>query len=158
MEKVQFFDQKNLPDQVVTGADIVRSSNGSLQMTLKADSILVYSLPEKKTIYPAGLRLSFFGAGKQLRATMRADYGVSFDSKNTMEAKGNVVIIDHQTGDTSYLEQVVWDRNAARIYSNSPVRQVNGQRVTLGDGFESDENFECPLIFHQRGTILFQDE
>ena len=44
------------------------------------------------------------------------------------------------------------------VFSNHPVRAVNGNRVTLGDGFVSDEQMSNLRITHQRGVIEFNDE
>ena len=70
----------------------------------------------------------------------------------------NVVVIDYQSGDTTYMETLVWDRNSKRIFSNHPLMSVNGKRVTYGDGFVSDEKLENPIILRQRGTIEWDDE
>ena len=69
-----------------------------------------------------------------------------------------MVIIDYRSGDTSYMENIIWNSAEGRIYSNDTVRSVNGARVTIGDGFESDENFTSPQILHQRGTIQIDDD
>ena len=75
-----------------------------------------------------------------------------------VEARNNVVSVDFRSGDTSYLNSIVWNSSEHRIYSDDTIKSVNGQRVTYGDGFESDDNFNEPRILHQRGTITFDDE
>ena len=68
-----------------------------------------------------------------------------------------MVVIDYSNGDTVYLEDIIWKSNEDIIYSNHPVRAVNGNRVTYGDGFVSDENMNNLRIRRQRGVIEFQD-
>ena len=75
-----------------------------------------------------------------------------------MEARNNVVVIDYNSGDTTYMESIVWDKNEKRIYSDKPIKSVNGGRITYGDGFESDESFKNPQILRQRGTLEWNEE
>lgn len=157
MEKVQFFDRRDLPHQTLKGAHIYRSESGRLQLVMEASDIKVYRTPENKTVYPKGLKLHFYSEDRREKAFLTAGYGISFDDRNLMKAAKGVVIVDYRTGDTSYLDNLIWNSAEHRIYSNNPVRSVNGQRVTLGDGFVSDENFENPQILHQRGTVLVNE-
>ena len=102
--------------------------------------------------------MDFFDANKRVKSTLSAKYAIDSDRKNQIIARNNVVIIDYQNGDTTYMETLVWDRNEKRIFSNTPLMSVNGQRVTYGDGFVSDEKLENPRILRQRGTIEFDEE
>lgn len=156
MEKVAFFDKKELPQQSIDSVSMVRSEHGHLQMKMDAPKIVVYEQPQKKTEYPQGLKMVIFDANKTA-ARISADYAFSLDEKKIMEAHKNVIIIDYQNGDTFYLKSLVWDQSDHRIFSNDPVKSINGQRVTYGDGFESDEEFTSPYIFHQRGTIEVEE-
>ena len=75
-----------------------------------------------------------------------------------MKASDSVVVIDYASGDTVYLDDIIWRDNEDIIFSNHPVRAVNGNRVTYGDGFVSDEQMSNLRITHQRGVIEFNDE
>lgn len=158
MEKINFFDRKTLPDQVITNGHINRSERGHLQMHLDAELIKQYSGVDARTIYPNGLELRLHDSLGGVRAFVRADYGISFDSRNILEVRDSVVIIDYQSGDTSYLQDLTWDKTTKRVYTNNPLRSINGQRITYGDGFHSDDDFNNPIIVHQRGTIEWNEE
>lgn len=157
MEKVEFFSKKDLPGEVICDAAITRTEKGVLQMRLTAPRIERYSSPQAKTVYPKGLFVSFYNEQGDLTTSISARYGYSLDERNIMEARDSVVIVDYRSGDTSYMEHIIWNSDENRIYSNRPVRSVNGKRVTYGDGFVSDENFTKPQILRQRGTIEFDD-
>ncbi len=157
MEQVHFFDQKEMPQQQLDSVTVIRSTNGRLQMLLTAPEVVVYEKPEKKTDYPQGVWMRLYDKGDELVADVKAGYAYSLDDKKIIEARHHVVIIDYRSGDTSYMEHIVWNSAEGRIYSNDPVRSVNGPRVTIGDGFESDENFTSPQMLHQRGTIQFDE-
>ncbi|MBR7167242.1 MAG: LPS export ABC transporter periplasmic protein LptC [Bacteroidales bacterium] len=157
MEEIQFFDQSDMPVQVVKDSEIIQSKKGNVQLRLIASIINVYDGEESKTEYPEGIYLEFFNKDKEVSTSLSAKYAVSYDSKKIMEARNNVVIIDYDSGDTTYMESLIWDKKEKKIYSDKPLKSVNGSRVTYGDGFESDENFKNPQIFHQRGTLEWNE-
>ncbi len=158
MEKIQFFDEKELPQQALDSVRVVRSQNGKKQMLLTAPTISIIEKPESKTLYPKGLQIQIFDNNSQVVADIKADSAVSFDEKKIIELHRNIVIIDLRNGDTSYLKSLVWNSSEHRIFSMDPVKSVNGAQKTYGDGFESDDNFQRPFIIRQRGTLKVDDE
>ena len=154
---IRKFEQKNLPDQEIKDAHIWRSEHGKLQMELDAPRIIQFRKPETRTIYPEGVSLKFYNEQRQVTTTIRANKATSYDDKNILIAKDSVVVIDYINGDTVYLEDIIWRSNEDIIYSNNPVRAVNGNRITYGDGFVSDENMSNLRITRQRGIIEFED-
>lgn len=158
MERVKFFDRHSLPSQSLTNATILRSESGLVQMRLEAAKIDKYDVPQPKTLYPNGVKITFFNEEKDSTATLMARYAVSWDQSDVMMARDSVVIIDYQTGDTIYLQDIVWNSQQKRIYSNNPLRAKNGERVTFGDSFHSDDAFQNLQIVNQRGTVVMEDE
>ena len=156
MEKIAFFDKKELPQQSLDSVSVVRSENGIRQMKMEAPKVLIFEQPQKKTEYPQGFTMTIFD-NNRLASRISANYAYTLDEKKIMEARDSVVIIDYQNGDTFYLHTLVWNQGEHHIFSNDPVRSVNGQRVTYGDGFESDDEFTSPYIFPQRGTIEVEE-
>lgn len=158
MNKVHMFDSRDVPQQVIDSVGVTRSNFGNLQMSLKAPLVVVVDKPERTTIFPKGFNMYIFGdEGDSIVADIRADSATSLDDRKIIKAHRNVVIIDHRTGDTTYLDSIIWESVSHTIYSRAPVKSVNGPRVTYGDGFESDENFTTPIIYHQRGTMTIEE-
>ena len=158
MKELQFFDQSGQPVQVVRDTEIIQSKKGHIQLKLTAPVINAYDGEEAKTEYPEGVFIQFFGNDDKISTSLSAKYAISYDYKQIMEARNNVVVIDYNSGDTTYMESIVWDKNEKRIYSDKPIKSVNGSRITYGDGFESDESFKNPQILRQRGTLEWNDE
>ncbi len=158
METIRFFEKKEMPLQTLSNAELLRSKDGNVQVRLKAPEINKYDGENPRTEYPKGVQLYFYDADKKVKSSLSAKYAIDWEKKKIMQARNNVVIIDYQTGDTTYMETIVWDRNERRIFSNNPLMSKNGQRVTYGDGFVSDEKLENPRILRQRGTIEWVDD
>lgn len=158
MEKVKFFDRQSLPSQTLSNALVYRSAEGVLQVEVKAPSINKYEVPQPKTIYPQGVEVSFYGQGQTVDVNMKARYAVSWDDKGIMMARDSVVVVDFRSGDTIYLQNIIWNQNEHRVFSNQPVRAKNGQCITIGDSFHSDESFHNLQIVNQRGIIEMKEE
>ncbi len=158
MEHIKFFNKKEIPLQTLSNTELLRSKNGVVQVRLTAPEICKYDGDKARTEYPKGVKIDFFDANKKIRSSLSAKYAIDLERSNQIIARNNVVVIDYQTGDTTYMETLVWDRNEKRIFSNHPLMSKNGQRVTYGDGFISDEKLENPRILRQRGTIEWVDD
>ncbi len=158
MNDISRFERQNPPNQEIRQAHIRRSERGRLQMELDAPLIQQYREPAARTIYPRGVELRFFDDDRTLKTFIRANKGVSYDDRGIMKASDSVVVIDYANGDTVYLDDIVWRDKEDVIFSNHPVRAVNGRRVTYGDGFVSDEQMTNLRITRQRGVIEFNDE
>ncbi|MBQ0015821.1 MAG: LPS export ABC transporter periplasmic protein LptC [Bacteroidales bacterium] len=157
MEQVNLFNRQQLPDQTIYNAHVIRSERGNLQAILDAPQIQKYMEPESKTVYPQGVKMTLYGSNREKTAFVYARRATSYDAQNKMHARDSVVIIDYRSHDTTYLQDLIWDSQQQRIYSDHPIKSKNGQRVTYGDSFESDDNFQHPQIIHQRGVIEFND-
>ena len=158
MKEIERFSRQNPPDQTIKNAHVHRSEQGRLQVEIDAPSIAKFSTPSEQTVYPKGVDLRFFDELRRIKTSIHANRAVSFDDRNIMKASDSVVVIDFSTGDTIYLEDLVWRDDEDIVFSNHPVRAVNGNRITYGDGFVSDEQMTNLHITHQRGVIEFNDE
>lgn len=158
IEKTRIFEPQTLPDVTIYNARIQRSEQGRLQMVMHAPLMEQYSQPEAKTLYRKGVSARFFNGYQKPTATLRARYAATYDKRSVMMVRDSVVIVDLQRGDTIYLHNLTWNEMEHRVYSDSTVRTKNGPRVTYGDRFESDDAFESPRIYHQRGTIEWTED
>lgn len=158
MKHIKFFDKKEIPLQTLSNTEILRSKSGEVQVRLYAPEIRKFDGEKARTEYPKGVLIDFYDANMKVKSSLSAKYAIDWERKNQIIARNNVVVIDYQSGDTTYMETLVWDRNEKRIFSNHPLMSVNGPRVTYGDGFLSDEKLENPRILRQRGTIEWSDD
>ena len=102
--------------------------------------------------------MRFFNGYNKPTGTLTARYAVSYDKRQETILRDSVVIVDLQNGDTVYLQDLIWNQLQHRVYSDKPLRSKNGARITLGDRFDSDDEFREPHIIHQRGTLEWKEE
>lgn len=154
-------DRTDSAIQEIRGAHVRRSERGKLQIELDAPLIQKYERPKAKTVYRSNrtqrVQLCFYDDDHRTKTSIEAGYAVSFDDRDIMEAYDSVVVVDFSSGDTIYLQDLIWNSAEDRIYSEHPVHAKNGSRITEGDGFTSDQRMENMQIIHQRGVIEFED-
>lgn len=154
-------DRSDSAVQEVYESHAWRSEYGKLQLELHAPLIKKYDRPKPRTLYlsqgPDRVTMRFFDDNHHTKSTIEAGFAVSFDDRNIMEAHDSVVVIDYSKNDTIYLEDLVWNSAEDRIYSDHPVKARNGNRITEGDGFTSDQRMENMRVIRQRGTIEIED-
>lgn len=154
-------DRTDSADQVVRDAHVRRTENAQLQIELDAPLIEKYELPRPKTEFHSRdgqrVQLRIYGDGNTLKALIEANYAISYDDRDIMEAYDSVIVIDYKGGDTILLQDLIWNSAEDRIYSEHPVRARNGNRLTEGDGFTSNQRMDDMHIIRQRGVIEFND-
>ena len=160
-QKIMPDDRSEAPSQEVYEAHVRRSEYGKLQIELDAPLIQKYERPVAKTLYKgndkARVQLRIYNDDRTVKSSIEAGYAISYDDRDIMEAYDSVVVIDYSNGDTIYLQDLMWNSNEDRVYSDHPVRAKNGKRITEGDGFVSDQRMENIQILHQRGIIEFEE-
>ena len=183
IEKTKLFEPHTLPDNTIKNARIQRSEQGRLQLIMTAPLVEQYSVPEPKTEYRKGVDMQFYDGYQHPTGKLRARYAISYDKREMMQVRDSVVIIDLQRGDTGK-RAAADEQDIARVDRRQrhhgvfavgadrhldvssladgiyllTVRTKNGPRVTIGDRFESDDAFESPQIYHQRGTIEWKED
>ncbi|HIN39145.1 MAG TPA: LPS export ABC transporter periplasmic protein LptC, partial [Flavobacteriales bacterium] len=85
-----------------------------------------------------------------------ANYAISYEKKGTMEAKGNVVLIN-EIGEKLNTEYLIWNQKEAKIFSDKFVKITTKDEIIMGEGFESNESFTNFKIHHIKGTILVEN-
>lgn len=76
-------------------------------------------------------------------AVLTANYAIYYENRELWEAKGDVVV-RKSDGKTLYTQQLFWNAQTDKVYSNvdSKIVQNNGRDVFIGEGFESDASFK----------------
>ena len=77
---------------------------------------------------------------------------IFLENQQLWEAKGNVVATNAQ-GQKLETEQLFWNQKSKRIYSNVDSKVTQKDGVILGEGFESDEQFQDFIFRRPKGKV-----
>lgn len=151
-----------LPDtisgQFIKEGEIIYSEKGIVKVRLTSPVINNYETTEKYIEMPDGFYAEFFGDSTEIESTITAEYGIFYQEKNLMEARKNVVVHSLKDSVTLNTEELIWDQNIHKIYSNVFVKITEPDKILLGDGFESEEDFSQRKILKLRGEIAVKEE
>ena len=158
LEKIYELENDSSPELVIKEPVIIRSISGRVDTKVAAPSMKRFTGENPYSEFPEGVFITFCGNDKSVKSTLSAKYGISKENENMMEARNNVIIIDYGQGDTIYTEQVIWNQNTDTINSDKPLKRINGENITYGDGFVMDAKTGIYYIPGQRGNQEFEDE
>jgi LPS export ABC transporter protein LptC len=150
------FDGK-FPDESASNIEITLSDSGKISFTLFAPVLNKYSGENPYMDFPRGIKITSYSNGEK-QSVLTADYAISEDWTQRMEASKNVVITDLVKHESIKSEQIIWDKLNKRIYSEVEVIQIKADgTINRGDGFEADEKFTRYAIKNPRGEMLTTD-
>jgi len=141
------------PDESARNIEIIVSEDGEITFTVYATVMNKYAGDNPYMDFPEGIIVTSYTNGEK-QSTLTADYAISEEYSEKMEAHKNVVIVDLIKQESILTEKIVWDKLNKKIYSDVEVTQIKADGTTnKGDGFESDEKFSKYVIRNPRLEI-----
>jgi LPS export ABC transporter protein LptC len=129
---IKLSTKDSIPDISITNVKVQQTEMGKPTYELTAPKMISYQKLEAYTELPNGLRIIFYDSLMQPKSEITANYGISWDSKNTMEARGNVVIRNFQKNEQLNTESLLYDRSARKVSTNDFVKITTPDRLILG--------------------------
>jgi len=147
-----------LPEMTARDIEIIYSEKAMVQIKLVSPYLVNTTEDEPLLLFPKGFTVYFYDTAMNITTTITADYGISHEKKKLMEARHNVVVENLAKGEKLNTEELFWDRDKGRIYSNKFVRITSGGQVYTGDGLTSVQPFDELEVINPKGLIEIHDE
>jgi LPS export ABC transporter protein LptC len=157
MTVIKLSSKDSIPDISITNVHVKQSEMGRLTLELTAPKMISYQKLEAYTEFPDGLKIIFYDSVMQPKSELTANYGISWDSKRTMLARGNVVVRNFQKHEQLNTESLLYDRNARKVSTLEFVKITTPDRILIGKGMESDELFDNWVIRDVSSTIYVEE-
>lgn len=157
MSVIKLSSKDSIPDVSISNVNVKQSEMGRLTFELTASKMISYQTHEAYTEFPNGLRIVFFDSIMQPKTELIANYGISWDARRTMEARGNVVVRNFEKKEQLNTESLLYDRNSKKVSTNDFVKITTPDRIIMGKGMESDELFDNWVIRDVSGTIFVEE-
>ena len=130
------------PTETATKMHLYLSELGTVKNEFLFEEMNKYIDPEVYFEYPKGVEVISYTEDGEKETTLTANYAINYEEKKVMEAKYNVIITNHKTGEIVETEHLVWDMDKHIIYSNTQTKNTKADgSVYIGESFESDEAF-----------------
>ncbi|PSR05344.1 MAG: LPS export ABC transporter periplasmic protein LptC, partial [Bacteroidetes bacterium SW_11_45_7] len=85
------------------------------------------------------------------------DYGIAYEDRDEMTVRDNVVVINTK-GEKLNTEELIWEREKEKIYSDKFVKVKREDEIIMGKGLVSNQKFTEYTIKDIRGTINVESE
>ena len=101
---------------------------------------------------PKGIRAEFLDARGNIESYLLSEYGISYTEQKRMVVRRNVRVLNMKC-EKLETEELVWDQQKGRIYTNKFVKITTPEQIITGEGMESDQTFSDWEILTVNGTI-----
>jgi LPS export ABC transporter protein LptC len=153
---------KELPVIHATGVETIYSDSAIVRSKITAPELKEFSETEDREAYiefPRGMKAVFYNQAGWIESSLEAQYAVYSKKTKQFEARTNVIVKNFSEKQELYTEQLFWDQEAEKIWSDKFVKIITENGPTYGEeGFESDHNFTKFRIKKSRGQMTVEDE
>ncbi|MCL2511648.1 MAG: LPS export ABC transporter periplasmic protein LptC, partial [Bacteroidales bacterium] len=125
--------------QFITNGELFYSELGRTKVRIKSPVINNYETTNSYTELTDGFHAEFLDENMEVESVITAEYGIVLKKDNIMRARRNVVVISLKDNEQLNTEELIWDMNAKKIYTNEFVKMTSADKILFGDGFEADE-------------------
>ena len=157
MTVVKLSAKDSIPDISINNVHVKESENGKMTLELAAPKMVSYQTRDSYTEFPNGLKIIFYDSLMQPKSELTANYGISYDNKHTMMARGNVIVRNFQKQEQLNTESLLYDQSSKKVSTEEFIKITQPDRTILGKGMESDELFDNWVIRHVNSTIFVNE-
>ena len=143
--------EKNLRE-VEENASIVYTDSAKTKFHLTSPRIEIYEGSDPYELFPKGVHIDAYDDSSNIDGQVSANYAIQHTNSKLVEADNNVSVVNRK-GEKLNTEQLFWDENKHKIYTNKYVTIQTEKQIIYGDGLISNEDFTQYKITNIRGTI-----
>jgi LPS export ABC transporter protein LptC len=132
---------------LIENVDVTTIYSDSAKMLVKLRATVQQEYESGDAIFPKGFFVEFYENGK-VSSTLKANYGELKRRENLYVARGNVVMNNLGKKESLETEELFWNQNKDRIYTDKFVKITTPERVIMGQGLETNQKF-FPYSFHK---------
>jgi len=145
-----------LPVESAKDVETIYSDSAQILVIVKAQLLNRFEGEKAYSEMPEGIIVNFYDSLMNVKSKLTANYAISYERENIMEAKNNVVVVNEKKEQLN-TEHLVWDQKKAIIYSDKFVKINTGKEILWGDGMEADERFDKWKIKKPKGSITIKE-
>lgn len=99
-----------------------------------------------------GLKVEFFDDSLKVKTVLTARYARYYEQQGNVLIRDSVVVVN-QKGERLQTEELVWNQNVRKIYTEKFVKIHTPTQILYGDGLEANEDFSWYIIKNPRGIV-----
>lgn len=145
--------QKNVvPMDRSTGVELIYSDAAVVKAKLITPELLHFKTVKPYYEMKKGVTIIFLDLNQQESSRVVAKYAIRREQEKTMELRDQVVVTNRE-GKTFKSDELIWDENTRRFYSNKTVAIVTPSQTIWGTRFWANEDFSYYEIEQSTGNF-----
>lgn len=130
------------------------SQEGKIKAKLRSPFMLRHQSDSPYVEFPKTLHVDFFDDSTKIESTVDALYARYREYESKVLLRDSVVVINILKGDTLRTNELWWDQNDEKFYTDKPVRIYQKDKTIYGKGLKAAQDFSSYDIFNITGTVL----
>ncbi|MBY0477411.1 MAG: LPS export ABC transporter periplasmic protein LptC [Chitinophagaceae bacterium] len=153
LEEIKRLQQNQVTVDEVKQVTSYLSTGGKLKAKLTAPFMLRYYDTVPRVEFPNTLHVDFYNDSMQIESYLDAKKASYYEQQSRVILTDSVVVI-RIDGDTLITNELFWEQNLHKLFTNSDVEIRQKTKTIYGKGFESDEQLKNFRIDTPKGFIL----
>lgn len=150
-------DRAAIPTLHALDVTTVISDSGITRYRITAPQWDIYDkTPQPYWEFPMGAHFERFDVNLTIEANITCDYAKYFENEKKWELRGNVKATNIK-GELFETEQLFWNQNTEKIYSDSTVKITREKYILNTLGFESNQAMTQYTFKQARGVIAAEE-
>ncbi len=152
------YNPETTPSMNTDSVTMLVSDSGITRYKVITDNWQIYDkAAEPFWFFPKGIYIEQFDSIFEVEAKIVADTAWRYTAKNLWRVKGNVDIRNRQ-GEVFMSDELFWDQQSQKVYSDKFIEIIRGDTELKGYGFESNQEMTEYRIFRPHdGKLPFRD-
>lgn len=151
----EFIVTENLPIEQIEDAEMRHTENGILKVKIIAKTIKRFKDLQHQLVFSNGFEVVFYNDSGSIKSVLKA-VNAKVDEINNIMMASESVILTSSEGKKLETEELIWDENKNKIYTDKKVIITTGKEVIEGKGFESNPDFSEYSISKIHGIFNFE--
>lgn len=148
-----FISKLNTEVETAKEVEILYSDSAQVRVKIAGPTMLYYlDKQEPRQEFIDGVEVNFFDVEGAVTSKLTAKYAIRFESKNEVIVRDSVVWQSVQN-EKIETEELIWQENKERIYSDRFVVITRPDEIVYGHGFEANQDFSYSKINAIQGRI-----
>ncbi len=154
----QVENRDSLPSMQTIGVSSLISDSGVIRYKIVAEEWLVYDKRNpSKWAFEKGIFLEKFNDSMKVDAKIKADTAYYYDKQKLWDLRGHVSV-RNQKGEKFDTNQLFWNQNTQRVYSDQYIRIEQEDKTITGYGFRSNQQFTDYVIHNTAGIFPVEEQ
>ncbi|MBZ5858842.1 LPS export ABC transporter periplasmic protein LptC [Flavihumibacter profundi] len=152
-EELQALSTKRIAVEEARNIESYLSQGGKMKARLTAPVMNRYQTDTPYIEFPKTLHVDFYNDSLKVESQLNAKFGRYKETQQKVFLRDSVVVFNIKK-DTLRSDELWWDQNTQKFYTDKPVQIHQPDKTIFGNGLEADQSFNWWIIKQVTGEVL----